>query len=233
MTRFATTHWSVILEGRHNPRRAREALDEICHNYRGPVLSYVRQHGYRDADAEDLTQEFFARLVEQRWDERADPARGRFRAYLLTALQRFLANQAESGRATKRGGDARRVALDERTAGAAGTQSPEQAFNRAWVMTVIDHAIHRLEREIRAAGRESLYRELAEYLVESPDSADYRRAAERLDLKPNTVAVHVHRLKQRLRQLIRDELASTVDSADDLDSELRALRRITGTDALR
>lgn len=232
MARFATTHWSVILEGQHSPQRAREALDEICRNYRGPVLSYVLQHGYIAADAEDLTQEFFARLVEQRWDARADPLRGRFRAYLLTALQRFLANQAASGRATKRGGGAQRVTLDEGTVRTPGTQSPEQAFNRAWVLTVIDHAVHRLEHEIHATGHESLYRELAEYLVESPDSADYRRAAERLDLKPNTVAVHVHRLRQRLRDLIRDELANTVGSAEDLDSELQALRRITSTDAL-
>lgn len=232
MARFATTHWSVILGSQHSPERAREALEEICRNYRGPVLSYVLQHGYGDADAEDLTQEFFARLVEQRWDARADPARGRFRAYLLTALQRFLANQAESARAGKRGGGAPQVALDEATARAPGSQSPEQAFNRSWVLTVIEHAVHRLEREIRAAGHESLYRELAEYLVESPDSADYRRAAERLDLKPNTVAVHVHRLRQRLRELIRDELANTVSSAEDLDGELQALRGITHTDAL-
>lgn len=232
MPRFAATHWSVILDGQRDPARARAALVDICHSYRRPVLSYIRAHGYREADAEDLTQEFFARLVERRWDSRADPARGRFRAFLLTALHRFLSNELASRRAGKRGGALQRVGLDEIELAAPGAQSPEQAFNHAWMVTLLEQATGRLEREARQAGREALYRRLAPYLVETPDPGEYRIAAAELDLKPNTVAVHVHRMRRRLGELIQEELARTVTDAGALDSELQALREIANADVL-
>lgn len=232
MPHFATTHWSVILDGQRDPAHARAALVEICRDYRLPVLSYLRTHGYRQADAEDLTQEFFARLVEQRWDGRADPSLGRFRAFLLTALRRFLSNELARDRAGRRGGTLQRVALDEVELSTPHAQSPEQAFNHAWMMTVVEHAAQRLEHEACRVGRQALYRRLAEYLVEPPDPAEYRGVADELGLKPNTVAVHVHRLRRRLRELIREELAETVSDTDALDAELQALREIAGTDVL-
>lgn len=226
--RFATTHWSRIL---CSHRDAREALVAICDGYRAPVLSYLRHHGYTSVDAEDLTQEFFARLVEQRWDTRADPTRGRFRSYLLTALHRFLLNEQSSRFADKRGGQMHQVGLDEAELTAPTGQSPEQAFNRAWVLTVLEHAGARLEQEARAAGREELYLQLADYLVEAPDSDDYARIATTLGMKPNTIAVHVHRLRLRLRALIRQELERTVSDHDGLQAELEALRDIVSADS--
>jgi RNA polymerase sigma-70 factor (ECF subfamily) len=228
LSRFATTHWSLILDGRHDPQQARAALVEICGHYRAPILSYLRHHGYSGADAEDLTQEFFARLIEQRWDTRADPARGRFRSFLLTALRRFLANEQAHLHTRKRGGHLLRVELEESSLEAPEDQSPEYAFNRAWVLALMEHAAARLEQEARAAGREALYRHLVEYVVETPDSADYSRVAALLGMKPNTIAVHVHRLRRRLRELIREELVQTVSDAEGLDAELCTLRDIIG-----
>lgn len=229
MSRFVTTHWSLILDGRHDPQQARAALVEICDNYRDPVLSYLHQHGYVGADAEDLTQEFFARLVEQRWDTRADPARGRFRSFLLTALRRFLANELARQHSDKRGGALQQVDLEDVALEAPPEHSPEQSFNRAWVLVLMGHAAARLEQEARAAGREALYRQLAGYLAEAPDTADYARIAAQLGIRPNTVAVHVHRLRRRLRELIREELLQTVSDAEGFEAELSALRDIVGT----
>ena len=230
MARFVTTHWSMLVEGRQDPQRARAALGEICSNYRRPVLSYLREHGYASADAEDLTQEFFARLVEQRWDLRADPERGRFRSFLLTALNRFLVNERVRQDTGKRGGRQHKVALDEVVLEAPASQTPEQAFDRAWAMTVLDYAGRRLEQEAREAGRESLFQALADFLVEAPDGSGYALVAGQLDMKPNTVAQHVRRLRVRLRELIREELIQTVTDADGLELELAALRRIVGAD---
>ena len=228
MSQFDTTHWSVILEGRRGPEQARAALAEICTAYRRPVFAYLRGRGYAPTDADDLTQEFFARFVERRWDERADPMRGRFRAYLLSALHHFLANELASRNAHKRGGDMQRVDLDDAAPAIADGESPEQVFNRNWMLTVLEHAMRRLEHEAAAQGKDAVFRRLADYLIESPDVDDYRQIAGELGLRPNTVAVSVHRLRQRLRELVREELARTVSDPDDVDDELHALRDIAG-----
>ena len=232
MPRFMTTHWSLILDGRQQPQQAQEALVEICERYRQPVFGYLRQHGYGADDAEDLTQEFFTRLVQQRWDARADPSRGRFRTFLLTALQRFLSNELAQRKTSKRGGALQRVDIDDAQLEAPSEQSPEQAFNRAWVMTLMAQAVARLEQEARAAGREALYRQLEPYLIEPPDDADYASLAASLGMRTNTIAVHVHRLRRRLRELMREELLQTVSSADEVETEMSALREIVGADHL-
>lgn len=228
MSRFATTHWSIIVNGRDQPRQSQAALVAICESYRRPVLSYLRSHGYSGSDAEDLTQEFFARLIEQRWDHRADPERGRFRSFLLTALNHFLSNERAALAASKRGGDQQRVDLDECVGDSARSRSPEQAFHHAWALTVLRNAGRALERECRANGKTRLYEALNGFLIEKPLPADYQVAAVQLDMKPNTVAVHVHRMRQRLRELIRAELLQTVSDAQGLDAELEALRDIVG-----
>jgi RNA polymerase sigma factor (sigma-70 family) len=232
LSHFDTTHWSVILEGRRGPDQARAALAEICSAYRRPVFAYLRGRGYAPTDADDLTQEFFARFVEHRWDQKADPQRGRFRSYLLSALHHFLSNQLASQRAYKRGGDLQRVALDDVAPAVADGESPEQAFNRNWMLTVLDHAMRRLEHEASALGKDAVFRRLADYLVEAPDAADYRQVAVELGMRANTVAVYVHRLRQRLRQLVREELARTVGDPADVEVELHALRDIAGTNVL-
>lgn len=228
MSRFDTTHWSVILEGRRGPEQGRAALAEICTTYRRPVFAYLRGRGYAPTDADDLTQEFFARFVEHRWDQKADPQRGRFRSYLLSALNHFLANHLASQHARKRGGGLLQVDIDDAAPAAAEGESPEHVFNRNWMLAVLDHAMRRLEHEASVLGKQAVFQRLAEYLVEPPDAADYRQVAADLGLRVNTVAVCVHRLRQRLRELVRDELARTVGDPADIDAELHALRDIAG-----
>lgn len=226
MTRFATTQWSVILRGRNSPADARDALEAICVHYRQPVLGYIREHGFSAADAEDLAQDFFARLLEQRWDVVADPQRGRFRTFVLAVLRHFLANEWASRGTRKRGGQLIRVDFDEALQALAAGSTPEHEFNRLWALTVLDRARRKLADEARSGGREALLEALSGFLLEPPDAHDYVDVAKALGLKPNTVAVHVHRLRHRLRQLIRDELADTVGDAASLDAEVEALRHI-------
>ncbi|GAB3748105.1 RNA polymerase sigma factor [Lysobacter olei] len=226
MSRFMTTQWSIILGGQGGEEGARAALESICTRYRYPVLGYIREHGFGSADAEDLTQEFFARLLEQRWDARADPERGRFRTYMLSVLRHFLANEWASRLAGKRGGRLVRVDIDDVALPDGAASSPEQEFNRLWVLTLVDHARQRLEEEARLAHHEALLAALSPFLVEAPAANDYANVARSLGMKPNTVAVNVRRLRQRLRELIREELAETVSDTASLDAELNALREL-------
>ncbi|WP_167284929.1 RNA polymerase sigma factor [Marilutibacter alkalisoli] len=228
MSRFATTHWSIIVHGHDQPGQSQEALVAICETYRRPVLSYLRSRGHDTSDAEDLTQEFFTRLIEQRWDRRADPGRGRFRSFLLTALNRFLSNEHAARAAACRGGDLRQVELDDNLGDPYPGRSPEQAFNHAWALTVLRNAGHALERECRGPDKAALYEAINGFLVEKPTAADYQIVARRLGMKPNTVAVHVHRMRQRLRELVQAELVQTVTDAESLEAELEALREIVG-----
>ena len=229
VTGFATTRWSVILQARQ-PDTARGALESICGAYRGPVLTYLYRQGYRRDDAEDLTQEFFAHLLERRWDVRAEPARGRFRSFMLTALQHFVIDARHGASALKRGGGQHRIdtsdALD--LLAAPESESPEQAFDRAWARTVLERCYARLDAEARLAGKQALFEHLRVYLAEPGDPADYRRLGDVLGLRPNTIAVSVHRLRARLRDLVREELADTIETEADLLTELRELRAALG-----
>lgn len=234
MTQFATTHWSLILQARGGPEATHAALEEICRAYRAPVLAYVRGSGRSAPDAEDLTQEFFARLLERRWDTAADPARGRFRAFLLTALKRFLLDAQAASHARKRGGDYRQVDWEPAadTLAVPASQSPEHAFERAWAATVIERAYERLRAETERAGKRALFDKLAPFLAEAAEAADYRRLGTELSLRPNTVAVSVHRLRLRLRELVRSEIADQTDGAEAAEVELRALRDALLSDGL-
>lgn len=227
MVRFATTRWSLIMQARSEPEQARQALESICRNYRRPVLAFIRQRGHDPSEAEDLAQEFFTRLLERRWDIQADPARGRFRAFLLTGLRNFLSNARAAAAAVKRGGGLPALALDDddgRVLADPDGCTPEQAFERAWALTVIERAFGRLRDEAEQAGRLALFERLEPYLGEGAGPADYRRLGEVLSLRPNTVAVTVHRLRTRLRELVRAELADQTGDPGDIDQELRAMR---------
>ena len=225
MARFATTRWSLILDARQEAAAGAEALAEICRLYRQPVVDYIRVRS-PGVEAEDLAQDFFARLLEQRWDVRATPERGSFRAFLLTALRRFLMDAGEREHAGKRGGTWQRVSLVEDAAELAAPPdaSPELAFTRAWMRTLVARAMDRLRGETAAAGKADLYAQLSGFLLEPPDNEDYPRLAEALGLRVNTLAVAVHRLRQRLRELVRDEVLHTVSNQGDLEAELDGLR---------
>lgn len=225
---FQTTRWSLILATRERTPDARAALDDLCRAYRPAVLSFLRSRCRDREQAEDLTQGFFARFLEYRYHELADPARGRFRVFLGSALANFLATQIEYENAAKRGGGRMALELDEGRAAADARQSPESAFDLSWALTVLDRALDALEAEAAASGKGALFARLREFLTEAPDGDDYARAAAELGLRQNTLAVSVHRLRERLRAKVREQLADTVADPAEVDDELRAFRAALG-----
>lgn len=226
MTRFDSTQWSMVLRARGSNGEARAALDTLCRVYRPPVLAYIRGRGYSSDAADDLAQTFFARLLEEQYHAAADPARGRFRAFLLTALKRFLINSETHARTLKRGGGTRTETFDEDDGEhlSSTDDGPERAFERSWAVTLLDAALRRLRVEAAEAGKAEMFEQLQEFLTEAPDEPDYARAATALNLRRNTLAVAVHRLRHRLRELVREELLQTTAGREDLESELRVLR---------
>jgi len=224
---FATTRWSLILESRQDTDAARRALAELCRIYRAPVLAFVRSRGLPPDRAEDLTQEFFVYLLGERIHHSADPARGRFRSYLLGALRHFMSDTHLAAGAAKRGGGAVHMGLDGREAQPDG-EDPERAFERTWALTVLERAHASLRAELGASGRITLYDAVREFLFELPGADDYRQVATRLGMRQNTLAVAVHRMRERLRELIRLELFDTMAQGSDVDAELDILRQTLG-----
>lgn len=228
MAKFDSTQWSLVLRASGAGADARHALNALCRTYRPAVLAYVRGRGYSPDATQDLTQAFFAEFVERAAHAQANPELGRFRAFLLVALKRFLINAEEHARALKRGGELQMEPLLENSRpdpeAAVVTETPERVFERAWALTVLDGAMRRLQEEAETAGKSVLFEQLREFLAESPAEADYERVAQALNLRRNTLAVAVHRLRQRLRELVRTELAQTTTSRAELEAELRELR---------
>lgn len=220
MDRFATTRWSLIRTAASGSGQ-RDALEALCRVYRPPVLAYVRAH-YGPAEAEDLTQAFFTHLLESSLPQRADSGRGRFRAFLLTALKNFVASRLAHERALRRGGGAQRIAIDE--AVFVDDDGPEQAFENAWAQTVLREALRAVAKEAHEAGRGPLFEQLRPFLFESPGADDYRRIAEATGLRRNTVAVAVHRLRARVQDLVHALVADTTTGEEDAEAELRQLR---------
>jgi RNA polymerase sigma factor (sigma-70 family) len=222
MTLFQTTRWSLIAAAREQPALAQDALEQLCRAYRPPVLAYLRRSGHAPEDAEDLTQAFFVRFIERGWYRDADPARGRFRALLLTALRRFALDHAQSQHSAKRD-VSRTVGLGDGDS-LPGDETPEAAFTRAWMATILGNAWARLQDEWKRAGKLERLIQLAPLLLDRADSSELHAMARQLSLRPNTLAVQVHRIRQRLRQLVRLELMHTVGSSEALDQELAELR---------
>jgi RNA polymerase sigma-70 factor (ECF subfamily) len=225
MSPFQTTRWSLIHTAGEDPTQARAALEQLCAAYRPPVLAYIRRSGYNASDAEDLAQSFFLRFLETGWFAHADPERGRFRGLLLTALRHFLSDQRAQAMARKRGGGS--VQVDEGLdACAAQDDGPEEAFTRAWLGTVIEHAMTRLDIEWTEAGKHQQFRLLSPLLAERADPEEMRALSEATGIRTNTIAVQAHRMRQSLRQLVRLELLQTVGSREALEQELAELRSV-------
>ena len=224
MSRFQTTRWSLIAAAAHaTPAHARSALEELCRAYRPPVLAYIRHSGHGAGDAEDLAQAFFLRFLERGWYADADPQRGRFRSLLLTSLRHFLADEHAREAAAKRGGGASRSDDDVEQV-QAEDETPEQAFDRAWIGTVLARAMARLQREWMMTGKQAQFAQLAPMLVERPDKDAVREVADANGQRGNTVTVQLHKMRKRLRQLVRLELLQTVGNREALEEELRQLR---------
>jgi RNA polymerase sigma-70 factor (ECF subfamily) len=238
MARFQTTNWSLVLAARDEPSRAgREALAALCERYWYPLYACVRASG-QDADAaRDLTQEFFARLLESDFLADVNPEAGRFRSFLMVALRHFLSHEREKRRASKRGGGAPLLSLDT----ASGEErfarepvdllTPEQVFERRWALTVLDHALESLRLELAERGEASRFERLRQYLVGQQPHPSYGEVAVELGMTEAAVKTAVHRMRRQLGRSLRQEIAETVAKADEIDDEVRYLLRTLGRPA--
>ena len=228
---FLTTHWSVVVSAQdEQSSQSAEALSKLCTVYWFPLYAYVRRRGYSVEDAQDLTQEFFARVLERQWLARADRTKGRFRTFLLTALERFLANEWDKARALKRGGGERPIPVQqfddaETRYGVepVDDRTPDQAFAYRWAVALLDAVVKQLEEEFRARGEEQLFMALKPCLVGDRESQPYAELSRQLGLSESAMKVTVHRLRQRYRELLRAEIGNTVLSPSEVDSEMRHL----------
>ncbi|MBI2947505.1 MAG: sigma-70 family RNA polymerase sigma factor [Verrucomicrobia bacterium] len=227
---FATTHWSVVLAARQSEDSgAVEALEKLCQTYWYPLYAYVRRHGHDVHDAEDLTQEFFARLLEKDFLKAVEPGRGKFRWFLLSAIKRFLANEWNRAHALKRGGGARFVSWDQQDAesryrrdGASGL-APEKLFDQSWAMTLLEQAHTQLREEFTSAGQSGLFEQLKHFLSSDKSSVSYAEAARALGMTEGAARVAVHRLRLRYREFLRAQIAQTVTTLSEVDDEIRHL----------
>jgi RNA polymerase sigma-70 factor (ECF subfamily) len=227
---FAATHWSIVISAAHSGATgAPEALAKLCQTYWYPLYAYVRRRGHGREDAQDLTQEFFARLLEKNWIADADREKGRFRSFLLTAMNRFLADEWDKARAQKRGGGRPLLSLSFDTAETrlshepADEVTPEQSFERRWVLTLLEEVLVRLRREFEQEGNGELFAALNPCLIGERTAQPYAELAKKLALSESAVKSAVYRLRGRYRNLLRDEIGQTVAAPSEVDEELRHL----------
>ena len=228
---FVTTRWSVVLAAaKHNDTaRARDALARLCQTYWYPLYAYVRRRGYSAHDAQDLTQAFFLLLIERQSLASADPDLGRFRSFILTAINHFLTNEWKRGMAQKRGGGFQLLSLDWAVAEQrydlepATHSSPDRIFEKQWALVLLAEVLNRLEREYQNEGKGDLFAALKETLLGIRESQPYAELAGKLEMTEGAVKVAVHRLRKRYRQLIRDEIANTLDDSVEVETEIRHL----------
>jgi RNA polymerase sigma factor (sigma-70 family) len=232
---FPTTHWSVVCAaGQAAVPEARDALDRLCVTYWSPVYAFVRRTGRSTDDARDLTQAFFARIIEKGDFRNARQERGRFRNFLLTAVRHFLSNQADYEHAAKRGGGTFHVPLDRsrgedvpRVPEPSSGETPETTYERHWALTVLETSMARLEQECDEAGNRLLFETLRPFLT-GEDAASYAEAARVLQKAEGTVRVAVHRMRRQFGRCLRDTLADTVAEPADVDAELAYLLEVVG-----
>ncbi len=227
---FATTRWSLVVEaGQASSPAGRQALASLCETYWYPLYAFVRRKGHQPAAAQDLTQAFFTELLEKDRLQSADQQRGKFRSFLLASLENFLANERRRARAVKRGGRASVLSLDfedgERRYNRepAHDTTPEKIFQRRWAMTLLDQAVGRLRDEYQQAGKLDLFEGLKAHLGGQSDAAPYAQLADELGTTEGAVKAAAHRLRRRCRQLLREEIAQTVDGPSEVDDELQQL----------
>ena len=213
---------------RHTPQ-SDTALEQLCRTYWFPLYAYVRRRGQAKADAEDLTQAFFARLLEKNFLAGLDAERGKFRAFLLTALKHFLANEWDKARAQKRGGGEVPLSLDWQTAdtkfqvAATNEPSPDRAFDREWALALLGRVIERLQAESETEGKGKVFAQLKSFLMAGQGESAQAEVAKALGMEEGAVRVAIHRLRKRYRQLLRDEIANTLSDPAMVEEEMRAL----------
>lgn len=224
-SQFPTTRWTLVIAAGDAQRKdARSALVDLCENYWYPLYAYLRRRGYPADQAQDLTQEFFLRVLEGRYLDRADPEKGRFRAFLLTSLKFFVADEADRQRAQKRGGGLL-VAL-EFSSGEERYQrepshdeTPERIFERRWAISVLERVVEKLRNEFLQHGRPEHFDRLKVFLLGQSDTP-YAALAREMNTSEGALKVAIHRLRKRYRELFRQEIADTVADPSDVESEL-------------
>ena len=232
---FATTHWSlVVAAGGRGSEASEEALARLCARDGYPVCAFVRRQGASADDAQDLTQGFFARMIEKDSLGAADQSRGRFRSFLLSACQHYLSNERSRARAEKRGGGKRAVPIDAAVAegryerALAHADTPERVFDRQWCLTLLEGVLGGLRDDYQAAGKGRLFDRLQEFLTADGGEGTYADAARDMGMTEAAVKVAVHRLRKRYRDDLRRRVAETVASDADVEDEIRYLRRTLG-----
>lgn len=226
---FETTPWTMVLAARSDSAGRRVALERLCRTYWGPVYHYIRRRGWTPHDAEDLTQGFFAYVLEDDFFDRPDPSRGRFRGYLVGALKRYLADVREHASAKKRGGGAQWIDWHSPEAETRLSElgdhplDPSAAYEKSWALTLLGRALQRLGDEQAAAGRAAIFATLMPHLTSPAGPGDYDRLAGTLGIRRPAVAVAVHRLKQRYSELVRLEVAATVADPTEVKAEMAHL----------
>ena len=233
---FETTHWSLILSARDRADpRAREALAALCQSYWPPIYAYIRRHGHDPDAAEDLTQGFFATLLEPRALAGVDQKKGKFRAFLLASCRHFLGHQRDHDRALKRGGDKRPLSIDARDAEGryarepADHLTPEALFVRRWALALLEGVLDDLRAEYTRAGNSELFDALKSTLTGDPRSAPYAQVGEQLGMSEGAVQVAVHRLRSRYRAALRARIAATVADPAEIEEEIRDLFAALGS----
>ena len=227
-SQFPATRWSlVVAAGDPHRKEARSALVSLCESYWYPLYAYLRRRGYSSDQAQDLTQEFFVRMIEGRYLDRAEPEKGRFRAFLLTSLKFFVADEDDRRRARKRGGGM--VVPLEFSSGEeryqrepAHDETPERIYERRWALSVLDRVVEKLRNEFVQHGRPDHFERLKVFLLGQSD-APYGALAQELNTSEGALKVAIHRLRKRYRELFRQEIADTVADPAAVESELRHL----------
>jgi len=227
---FTTTHWSVVIAaGRNDSPQTGDALETLCRTYWNALYAFVRRQGYDVPDAQDLTQEFFARFLDKKYIERADPARGRFRTFLLACLKNFLANEWDRARTVKRGAAYQIISWDEQlaenqfVAEPATGVSPEEAFEKRWAGMLLEQVLVRLNEEFLVAGKAEAFIPLKRFLWGAESLVSYADLSAQLGLSEGAARVAVHRFRQRYRELLRATVGETVADPQEVDDELRHL----------
>ena len=221
----------MLTAARSDTPRARAALENLCQTYWPPLYAYVRRRGHSPEDGQDLTQEFFARLLGHNAVATVNPDKGRFRSFLLASMNHFLADEWDKARAQKRGGG-KVISFDPQAAEtwltelAAKDLTPEKAFEHRWAITLLEQVYRRLEGEYRQQNKEKLFDGLRPMLTGDSRAAPYAELARHLDMTEGAVKVAVHRLRQRYRELLRDTISDTVAGPEEVEDELRYLFRI-------
>ncbi len=227
---FETTCWSLVLAavGRATPR-AEEALATLCAAYWYPLYAFIRRQGHTADGAADLTQEFFARLIEKEFLRSVDPSRGRFRAFLLAACKNFLANEHDRETAQKRGGGRNLVSIDVRDAEGryraepGHNLTPERLYERRWALTILDQSLDQLEREFRQGGKSALHERLKSILIGAESNASHAEIGASLGMTEDAVKKAAQRFRQRYREILRARIARTIDDPAQVDDEIQTL----------